>query len=237
MSGNDGENPKFNWTVWLIWAVTLTLFFTLSVYESPEIVSNIYVGIVLAIIMGIGLAFLFYGGYFLLKKALLGLIEMQNDAREAEKEAEDLQIELGKDFFNNLVRINFKYIDKYYFQTQLQAKKSFYISIAAAVAGFLIVVAGVVQMYIGEANPAFVTTAAGVISEFIAAVFFYLYNRTILKMSDYHKKLVLTQNIGLAMRITQDMPEEQKLAAQALLVDRLSADANKLIAQDTPSKA
>ena len=45
----------------------------------------------------------------------------------------------------------------------------------------------------------YIVTASGVLSEFIAAVFFYLYNQTILKMSEYHQKLVLTQNISLAL--------------------------------------
>ena len=48
----------------------------------------------------------------------------------------------------------------------------------------------------------YVVTAAGILSEFIAAVFFYLYNKTIQKMREYHQKLVLTQNISLALKIS-----------------------------------
>lgn len=99
----------------------------------------------------------------------------------------------------------------------------------AACVGFAIIIAGIVQMYFGKLEPAYVTTISGVVSEFIAAVFFYLYNQTILKMADYHKKLVLTQNVGLVLRITQGLPDGQRFVSQCSLVDRLSTDINTLL--------
>lgn len=143
-----------------------------------------------------------------------------------------MQDDLEKDFFNNLVKINFKYIDKYYLQTQIQADKAFTMSAIAAFIGFAVLIAGIVQMYVGKLEPAYVTTISGVLSEFIAAVFFYHYNKTILKMAEYHRKLVLTQNIGLALRITQDLPDEQRVTSQSALVDRLSNDINALLASN-----
>ena len=148
---------------------------------------------------------------------------------EIETSAAILQESIDQDFFNTLVKINFKYIDKYYLQTQIQANKAFLMSAIAGFFGMIIIAAGIVQMYRGRLEPAYVTTAAGVISEFIAAVFFYLYNKTVLRMADYHRKLVLTQNVGLALRITQDMPEADRLQAQKQLVDRLSFDVNPLL--------
>jgi len=129
------------------------------------------------------------------------------DAKELKQ---NLSSEDEKDFFTQLVQINFKYLDQYYLQTQEQADKSFWISAIAAVIGFLIIIAGIIILYNNpNGNPGFVATAAGVISEFIAAVFFYLYNRTILKMSQYHQKLVITQNISLALK-TADLLKDSK---------------------------
>lgn len=141
----------------------------------------------------------------------------------------ELQESIDENFFTKLVQINFKYLDQYYLQTQEQADKSFRLSAFAAISGLLIIVAGVLMMYNGKTEPAYVTTSAGVLSEFIAAVFFYLYNRTILKMSQYHQKLVLTQNISLALKITDDMDKEQKSKALELLIDRLTVDVNKYL--------
>ena len=91
-----------------------------------------------------------------------------------ESGSEELKETINEDFFTKLVQINFKYIDKYYFQTQEQADKSFRLSAIAAIAGFIIIVLGIAMMYKGTTTPAYVTTGAGLISEFIAAVFFYL---------------------------------------------------------------
>lgn len=142
--------------------------------------------------------------------------------------SEELQEKLDENFFTNLVKINFKYIDKYYLQTQVQANKSFVLTAIAACVSLMIIIAGVLILLIdpSRTEPGYVATASGILGEFIAAVFFYLYNRTITKMGEYHEKLVLTQNIGLALRITEDLPLPEKTSAQVQLVERLCQDIN-----------
>lgn len=140
-----------------------------------------------------------------------------------------LQEKLEEDFFTKLVKINFKYIDQYYLQTQSQADKSFSLCAWVAAFGLLVIVAGIVLMYLGKTTPAYVTAASGVLGEFIAAVFFYLYNRTILKMSQYHQKLVITQNVSLAMKIAEGLPTEERVKAQQELINRLTYDVNKYL--------
>lgn len=143
--------------------------------------------------------------------------------------AEELQENIEENFFTKLVKINFKYIDQYYLQTQEQAAKSFRLASFASVVGLLIVCLGIFMMFLGKQNPAYVTTAAGIISEFIAAIFFYLYNRTVLKMSQYHQKLVITQNISLALKMSEDMDSENKFKVQEMIIDRLTFDINKYL--------
>ena len=154
--------------------------------------------------------------------------------QQLRQEAAQLQDSLKDDFFTKLVQINFKYIDIYYEQTRTQANKSFWLCLGVAVFGLLIVGAGIVSMFLDHATPAYVTTSAGVLSEFIAAVFFYLYNRTILKMSEYHRKLVLTQNISIALKIVEGLPSEARVRAQETLVARLTEDVNRLLVSDSP---
>jgi len=143
--------------------------------------------------------------------------------------AEELQEKIEENFFTNLVQINFKYLDKYYLQTQEQADKSFWVATAASITGLIIIAIGVIMMFLGKTEPAYVTTATGVISEFIAAVFFYLYNRTVLKMSHYHQKLVITQNISLALKISENMDTDNKAKVQEMIIDRLTFDINKYL--------
>jgi hypothetical protein len=160
------------------------------------------------------------------------------------KKSEELQEQLDANFFTNLVKINFKYIDKYYLQTQLQADKSFLLCAIAASVSLSVILAGIILLFVRQSakEAGYVATAAGTLGEFIAAVFFYLYNRTIIKMGEYHQKLVLTQNIGLALKITEELPAPEQVAARAKLVDYLSKDINlfltaRPIESPTPPKA
>lgn len=143
--------------------------------------------------------------------------------------SEKLQDKIEEDFFTNLVKINFKYIDKYYLQTQIQADKSFSVSVICSIIAFLVIISGIILMYFNKTNSAYIATGAGVMSQFIGAVFFYLYNKTIIKMGEYHHKLVLTQNISLALKITEQMPETEKVISQSKLIEELTKDINKLI--------
>lgn len=172
-----------------------------------------------------------YGLSYVLTTVLLLNKSDRLQAEILDIDNEKLKSELGNDFFANLIKMNFGHIDKYYSQTHSQAKKSFFLACTAAIIGFIIVIMGITLMYIGKIAPAYLTTGAGVISEFIAAVFYYLYNKTVLKMSLYHQKLVVTQNITLALKITDTMDKEAKDKAQYLLVDRLTADINQYLSK------
>jgi len=148
------------------------------------------------------------------------------------KESDSLQDDLDKNFFITLVKINFKYIDKYYLQTQVQADKSFKLCVGAAVTGLAIIVSGLIMLYFDKTEVGNIAASAGVLGEFIASVFFYLYNKTVSKMADYHQKLVLTQNISLALKVADELPEKEKAEAKLKLVDYLSKDVNSLLVKN-----
>jgi hypothetical protein len=150
---------------------------------------------------------------------------------------EELQEKLDENFFTNLVKINFKYIDKYYLQTQVQANKSFLLSCFAALVSFGVVIAGIVLIYRNQnqETAGYVAAGAGCLGQFVSAIFFYLYNETITKMAQYHQKLVLTQNIGLALKITEDLQGESKTQAQIKLIETLTFDINRYLTGGLPA--
>jgi hypothetical protein len=57
---------------------------------------------------------------------------------------------------------------------------------AACQPEFAVICAGIVLILAQKTNAALVSTASGVLSEFIAAV--YLYNKTVVSMASYHQK-------------------------------------------------
>ncbi|MBI9013873.1 MAG: hypothetical protein JEZ08_16685 [Clostridiales bacterium] len=128
---------------------------------------------------------------------------------------------------SKLIKINFKYLDSYYEQTREQASKSFLFTVIASFIGLTTIIAGIIMVYNNRTEPGYVAAVTGTIVEFISAIFFYLYNQTISKMTEYHKKLVITQNISLAMKLSSDLSDEKaKQETQTEIIKELVKDVN-----------
>ena len=90
-------------------------------------------------------------------------------------------------------------------------------------------------MFFDEVAPSYITCAAGVITEFISAVFFYLYNKTVSSMSKYHNKLVISHNISTALKVAETLPESQQIEAKNLIVTQLLKDVNSHMTKQEPN--
>ncbi|MBR3570664.1 MAG: hypothetical protein IKN96_07720 [Oscillibacter sp.] len=130
------------------------------------------------------------------------------------------------DPFQNSIKTSYKYLDRYYDETQKQAQQGFRITVFIAVCGALLIFGGVAAMYLGFVQPAYITCASGAVTELIAAIFFYLYNKTVTSMSRYHNKLVLSQNISFALRVADSLSEEKKDDAKLAIISELVKDVN-----------
>ena len=162
-------------------------------------------------------------------------VEMKESAlrrRILEYEAEYIKEDVEEDIFENSIKMSYKYLDQYYLQTREQAQRGFFVTICVAVFGAVLIAVGIVAMFLELAQPSVITCAAGVITEFISAIFFYLYNRTISSMSNYHNKLVLSQNISIALKIADSLPAENKVETKNLIVAELIKDINSHLIKD-----
>lgn len=222
-----GKRPKYSWIESIVTAVGLTVLTVFWITDGDFIGSpNLVPLVIVSMIIGFTL-------HFAAHRWVVFLYDWQQRKllfESVENKTESLQETIEDDFFNKLVKINFRYIDKYYLQTQLQADKAFQMSAVAAFLGFAVMAWGIWQLYDGNTQPGAVTTAAGLIVEFISAIFFYLYSKTIINMSGYHQKLVLTQNIGLALKISQDLPEAERTKSQVALIEKLMENINNHLA-------
>jgi len=117
-------------------------------------------------------------------------------------------------YFDRLVRINVDNLSEYYALVKVHTNNSFRASLGSGAVGFLLIVAGVLASFGGAERATSATLAAvsGVITEFIAGVFFFLYNKTVRQLKDYHDSLLAVQNILLALKLVNesDDPEGKK---------------------------
>ena len=123
------------------------------------------------------------------------------------------QLEKTKDveeYFSKLIQINLKNMEKYYLLVRTQTEKSYRLTQAGAVIGFLVLVAGIILSFRQGLNqPATaITLASGVLIEFISTIFFYIYNRTVRQLNKYHEKLVRVQDTMLALKVAQIVKDE-----------------------------
>jgi len=168
---------------------------------------------------------------------LLETREIHLRSRIFEYEFDDAQNKIEDDVFENSIKMSYKYLDQYYLQTREQAQRGFFVTVCVATLGAILIFIGVVAMFFGKAEPSYVTCASGVITEFIAAIFFYLYNRTVSSMSRYHNKLVLSQNISIALKVSDSLPPEDSAKTKNLIVTELLKDINAhLIKDDSPTE-
>lgn len=149
-----------------------------------------------------------------------------------EYEADNTQDEVKEDIFENSIKISYKYLDQYYLQTREQAQRGFFVTVCVAVFGALLIFVGVVAMFLERVQPSYITCASGIITEFIAAVFFYLYNKTVSSMSKYHNKLVLSQNVSIALKVADSLPPDDKAKTKNLIITELLKDINTYLVKN-----
>lgn len=145
------------------------------------------------------------------------------------KETEAIKNEIDDDVFENSIKLSYKYLDEYYEQTKTQAKNGFYVTIGVAIFGAVILCVGICLMFWGKTEPAYVTCASGVLVEFISSIFFYLYNKTIISMRNYHDKLVLSQNVSIALKVADSIDNEEKNSSKVKIIEELLKNINSYI--------
>jgi hypothetical protein len=128
------------------------------------------------------------------------LLKSKEEKTSYEKKLETAQ---GVDIYKYILLINNSALEVYIAQARLQAQQSFDLSRAIAIAGFIIVAVAIcLSIYLTaflktNLNAAYLTGIAGVLTEFIAVIFFLLYSKTLDQVNRFHDKLVDMQKTSL----------------------------------------
>lgn len=117
-------------------------------------------------------------------------------------------------YFDRLVDINVNNLEAYYSLVKAHTNKSFLVSLTAGGIGFTLIAVGLIIGFSDAATTtkpmAYISAGSGVITEFIASVFFYLYSRTVRQLKEYHDSLLAVQNILLSFKIVGDTKDEAR---------------------------
>ncbi len=104
-----------------------------------------------------------------------------------------------------------KYIEADYKTNQSHVAWSFWSSLVALVVGLAVLIAGVALALTGSDTALSITTvAAGVLTQFISAGFFFLYNKNLRQLNVFYQKLVQNHDLMFAFGLTGHIPEAKR---------------------------
>ena len=132
-------------------------------------------------------------------------------------------------YFDSLVKINIDNLAEYYSLVKVHTNNSFRSSLLTAFVGFAFILIGVIAGFGGgqAATPARLAVISGISIEFLAGIFFYLYNRTVRQLKEYHDSLLSVQNVLLSLKLVNDTQDaEAKLDMIARTCEVLLAGDN-----------
>lgn len=111
----------------------------------------------------------------------------------------------GNEVFKYMLLLNCLECQSYVTEIQLQAHQSFRWSTYAGIAGFLLVSISIVAAFTAHmldkkvVEVTLLSALAGVITTSISSIFFYLYNRTLKRMDNFHTQLRDTQKLIVSL--------------------------------------
>jgi hypothetical protein len=114
------------------------------------------------------------------------------------------------------------YVDAYYQTNQTHVAWSFWASLVALVIGLMVLIVGVGLALAGSsAAISITTTTAGVLTQFISAGFFYLYNKNLKQLNVFYRELVQNQDMFFALSLVGHIPESERPSVIQALIGRL----------------
>jgi TRADD-N domain-containing protein len=145
---------------------------------------------------------------------------LNRQADEAAEKTTDysqkLEAATGADLFKYFLLINVAAIEKYITQTRIQAELSFRLSKRVAIWAFVLIAGGVVLAIYsaffkeGGLTPAIIATCAGVFTQMISGVFFYLYNRTLQQFNLFGDKITAAQRLAMSLLVNGSIADAAK---------------------------
>lgn len=115
-----------------------------------------------------------------------------------------------------------EYVNSYYKTNQTHVAWSFWASLVALVVGLVVLVVGVSLAFSGfDAAISITITSAGVLTQFISAGFFYLYNKNLKQLNVFYRELVQNQDMFFAWGLVSHAPEADRAGLVKALIGKI----------------
>lgn len=164
---------------------------------------------------------IFYNLYLYASFGNLREKELKEKIEQAEKKVEE-----NPDKSHPLWDLSRKKLEVYIERNLSQVRSIYWITLIIMTVGFILISYGVVKSFQEtNFNGAVLTTAAGILTEFIAATFLFIFKATMKQASEYVTTLERINSIGMAIQIVDSLPDDQsekKIETKALIAAKLA---------------
>ncbi|CAI2766334.1 TRADD-N-associated membrane domain-containing protein [Flavobacterium collinsii] len=117
------------------------------------------------------------------------------------------------EYFDSLVKINVENLAAYYSLVKTHTSLSFKVSLLISIIGFILIISGlVIGFRYDDKIIGYIASGTGIVTEFISSVLFYLYNKTVRQLKEYHDSLINVQNILLSFKLIENTSDEKSKA-------------------------
>lgn len=237
-------------TIFAVVSISPIVFGKMLYPNSASFIRTVGIGFLIYTVLGVGLS-VFWGNLRVAsmlqdlqilkaKRRIISrtrYVPVSEEAKQVPPTAEERK----QTYFERLVDINVTNLSAYYGMVKFHANNSFLVTIAVACLGFALIAFGLLVGF-NKSNSdnvlTYISTGAGVGTEFISGVFFYLYNRTVRQLKDYHDGLLAVQNVLLSFKIVGDTPNEaDKVKMVMKMIEYLLASSKNASHHETESQA
>jgi hypothetical protein len=142
------------------------------------------------------------------------------------------------------IQLSLNQLAEYYTISKGQARGSFLVSVVAMILGFVTLISGIWILFVPNVDPAgirtisTVSTIGGVLTQFVGASYFYLYNKTIAQMNYFYERLVKLQDTMLSIRLCDGIEEKslQYALREKLVLTILQGSYEEATGRGRPTK-
>lgn len=124
-----------------------------------------------------------------------------------------------------------KALKAYYLMGQNQVRLSFYIGVAAMIFGFAFLLAGLIAQTLDvsnlkylrkDLNVSLLTVGGGLIIEFIAATFLWIYRAAIVQLNVYYRNQILVHSALISVAVSAQMGRQREAALRNIIETMLT---------------
>lgn len=129
--------------------------------------------------------------------------------KEVDITLKDIQEQKDYDVFKLLYK-NVTESTQYYVISKRQASKSFALAVVSCILGVTIYICGFLIVAFLDKDITLLTTISGTIAELITGLSFWIYNKCIKQLNEYHKRLNSTERYLTSIQMADKMSEANK---------------------------